>query len=210
MGVVFILLFFGLLAFMFSGDNRQILLDLFVKDIPKEEMQEHLSQFGWKGYITIGLLSMLQVLFTFVPAEPVQVLAGISFGLWKGILCCLAGVMLGNTLIFVLYKLYGNKLSEYFDKKLDIDLEQAAQSKRRALVVFILYFLPAIPYGLICFFAATLKMKYHRYITVTVLGSVPSIAIGVGLGHIAIASSWIISVVVLAVLMLPAKWLILL
>ncbi len=199
-GVVFVLLFVGLLAFTFSGDNRQILIDAFVKDIPKEELHDHLSQFGWKGYITIGILSMLQVIFTFVPAEPVQVLAGISFGLWKGVLCCTAGVFLGNTLIFVLYKLYGNKLTEYFDKKLEIDFEKASKSKRVALIILIMYFLPAIPYGLICFFSATLGMKYHRYMFITVLGSIPSIFIGVGLGHIAIASSWILAVCVFAVL----------
>ena len=53
---------------------------------------------------------------------------------------------------------------------------------------------------MICFFAATTNMSYRRYITVTMLGSLPSVCIGVGLGHIAIASNWIVTVCILAVL----------
>lgn len=201
-GIAFVLVLCGLLAFMLSGDNKQILIDIFVKDIPKEELQDHLSGFGWKGYITLGLLSVLQVVFTFVPAEPIQVVAGVSFGILKGVACCFAGVLIGNTVVYVLYRIYGDKLSEYFDKKLDIDLEQAASSKRVAFIVVIMGLLPAIPYGLICFFAATLKMKYPRYILITGVGALPSIVLDVALGHVAIASSWILSIVVLVVIII--------
>ena len=53
----------------------------------------------------------------------------------------------------------------------------------------------------IAFFAASLGMSYRRYITVTMLGSLPSVCIGVGLGHMAIMSDWIVSVCVFAVLL---------
>ena len=70
------------------------------------------------------------------------------------------------------------------------------------IVVFVLYFLPAIPYGMICFFAATMGLKYPRYITVTTLGSIPSIIIGVGLGHMAVVNSWVLSVCILGALII--------
>jgi 1-acyl-sn-glycerol-3-phosphate acyltransferase len=76
-----------------------------------------------------------------------------------------------------------------------------ATSKRVTLIIFILYFLPAIPYGMICFFAASFGLKYPRYITVTLLGAIPSICIGVGLGHVAIASSLALSITVCALLL---------
>ncbi len=198
--IVFSIVLVGLMVFMFSGDNFLILKDIFNKDLTQEELREHLSGFGYKGVITLGLLSMLQVVFTFLPAEPVQVMAGISYGFLNGSLICLGGVIIGNSVIYLLHKIYGDRLDSYFDRNIDIDFEKASGSKRIALVIFILYFLPAIPYGLICFFASSLKMKYPRYITVTVLGSIPSICIGVGLGHVAIASSWIISITVFLVL----------
>ena len=198
--VAFIVLLAGLLVFLFSGDNYIILQDMFRQDVTREELQESLSGLGYKGYITFGLLSMLQVVLTFLPAEPVQVMAGISFGLLKGVAICTAGVFVGNTIIFLLYKIYGDKLEEYFTKNAEFDFETARTSPAIALVVFILYFLPAIPYGLICFFTASMGNKYWKYILLTTIGAIPSILIGVGLGHIAIAFSWIVSIVVFVVL----------
>lgn len=199
-GLLLIALFIGLGVFLFSGDNAEIVKNLFRGNLTREKLRESLAGFGVRGYITIGFLSMLQVALTFLPAEPVQVMAGIGMGILKGGLVCLAGVFLGNTLIYILYKIYGDRLKEYFHKNAEFDFDAASRSKKVALVVLILYFLPAIPYGLICFFCASLNTRYPKYILLTTLGSIPSILIGVGLGHMAIAASWILSVCVFLVL----------
>lgn len=191
----------GLFVFMFSGDNYQILLSLLHDDLSAEQFVDTIRSFGIKGSITLSILSMLQVVLTFLPAEPVQVLSGISYGFWHGAAICLVGVFLGNNIIYLLYRVYGDKLTDYFKKNIDLDFEKVRSSKRVALIVFILYFLPAIPYGLICFFSASLKMKYPRYILLTTFGAIPSILIGVGLGDIAMSASWITSLIVFAVLL---------
>ncbi len=190
-----------LYLFLFTGDNKEILKTVFSNDLTNDEIQEHLSEFGIRGQITVSILAMLQVVIAVLPAEPIQVVAGLTFGFWIGTLACLVGVVVGNTVIYALYKVYGDKLRSYFNKNLDIDFDSASTTYKVSLVIFILYFLPAIPYGMICFLAATLGMKYPKFIVVTTLGALPSVCIGVGLGHIALESSWIVSVVVFAVLL---------
>lgn len=190
--VIFVLL----AVFLFSGDNLDLLKSIFAKKHTNEELQEKLSRFGIKGYITIGILSMLQVVLPFLPAEPVQVIAGVAFGFPIGLICCTAGVLVGNLFIFTMYKIYGNRIRQFFVKNIHFDFDKASSSKKITIIIFILYFLPAIPYGMICFFAASVGMKLPRYTIVTMLGAIPSICIGVGLGHIAIEASWIISILV--------------
>ncbi len=112
---------------------------------------------------------MLQVVIAVLPAEPIQVVAGLTFGFWIGTLACLVGVVVSNTVIYALYKVYGDKMRSYFNHKLDIDFDSSSTSYKVTLVIFILYFLPAIPYGMICFLAATLGMKYWRFIITTTL-----------------------------------------
>ena len=200
---VFAILFFSALLFLFfllSGDNLILLKELFAGDLSADELRDRLMDLGFGGYITIGVLSMLQVICTFIPAEPIQVLAGLAFGFPVGLLCCTCGVILGNTVIYALYSLFGNRLRNYFVKNLSFDFEKAANSARITAVIFLLYFLPAIPYGMICFFAAGLGMRYHRYIVVTLLGAIPSICIGVGLGNMTLTSSWVVSLCVFLVL----------
>jgi len=95
--MIIILSLLALLAL--SGGNMALIKSLFVKDLSNEEMKELLAGFGWRGYIVISALSMLQVVCTFLPAEPVQVLAGVTFPFPIGLLCCMVGVLIGNTLI---------------------------------------------------------------------------------------------------------------
>jgi len=198
-GVVIILALLILLAL--SGGNLELIKSLFINDLSNEKAKELLAGIGWRGYIAITMLSLLQVVCTFFPAEPVQVLAGVTFPFYLGLLCCMLGIFLGNTLIYMLQKTFGDQLRSFFIKKLNLDLEKIALSSKAVVIIFILYFLPAIPYGMICFFAASLGISYRRYITVTMLGSLPSVCIGVGLGHMAIMSDWVVSVCVFAALL---------
>ena len=200
--VLFAILFALLMFFLLSAENIAIIKSVFSDEVSSDEVHEVLSGLGIRGYATVAILAMLQVIFTVLPAEPVQVIAGLTFGLPVALLLCTIGVIVGNTIIYVLYHLFGDRLNKYFDKKLHFDFDKLASSKKTTLTIFILYFLPAIPYGMICFFAATLRMKYPRYIIVTTLGSIPSIFIGVALGHIAVSTSWILSVALFLVLVI--------
>lgn len=196
-----LIIIFGLLAvFVLSGDNMALLKSVFSGNLSDEQLKQTLQDFGWRGYVTIIILSIIQVVSSCLPAEPVQVLSGLTFGFPLGLLLCCIGIMFGNTTIYLLHKTFGDKLRGFFVKKLHLDFGKISKSNRCVLIILILYILPAIPYGMICFFAATTNMSYRRYIGVTMLGSLPSACIGVGLGYIAIESNWIISVCVFAVL----------
>ena len=177
-----------LMVFAFSGGNFALLKSLFVKNLTEEQLRDQLMNFGWRGYITAAALSTLQVVCAFLPAEPAQVLTGFTFGFPVGLLCCMAGVLLGNVIIYLMHRVCGNRLRRFFIKKLNLDLEKIASSSACVIIIFILYLLPAIPYGMICFFAATTGISFRRYLLVTGLGSIPTVCIGVGLGHITIAS----------------------
>ena len=200
LALVPILILTGVL--LFAGDNFNIIKGALSDKVPAEEAQEQLRQLGTRGHLAVSILSMLQVVLTFMPSEPVQVLSGLAFGIPIGLAACVFGVFLGNTLIFILYKVYGDKLRDYLGSKLDIDLSRAGASGRLALFIFILYLLPAIPYGMICFLAASMDMKFTRYTLITIIGTIPSELIGVALGHIAVSTSWILSVAVFIVLVI--------
>ena len=137
--IFFVFALAGLVILLFSGDNFKVLQILVKEDVTKEEVREALSSLGWKGYFTIGILSMFQVVFTFLPAEPVQVMAGVSFGLLNGALICLLGVFVGNTLLYILYKMFGQRLTKYFEHNLEFDFEIARKSSKISVIIFILY-----------------------------------------------------------------------
>ena len=100
MTAIFLAVFLSLLLWFFlSGENAMLLRSIFLEKQTGDELRESLLALGFRGYITITALSMLQVLVAFLPAEPVQVIAGLSFGFPLGLLCCAIGVFLGNLMI---------------------------------------------------------------------------------------------------------------
>lgn len=201
-GLACLVILVGLGYFLMSGGTLDIIAKFFSDGVSQNEIRSFVDALGIKGYATIAVLSMLQVIFTFVPAEPVQVIAGIGFGLWEGVLTCAIGMVIGNTILYFLYKIYGQKLTEFFEHDAEFDFASARTSNKISFIVFLLYFLPAIPYGFICLFTASLNIRYPKYILLTTLGCIPSIFIGVGLGEIAMATSLIVSVVIFVVLLI--------
>ncbi len=190
----------GLFWFMFSGDNRLIIKQLFSADLNQEEFVVLIRSFGLRGCITLSILSMMQVVIPFMPEEPVQVLAGMGYGIWQGIFICLIGIMLGSSLIYLAYKIFGKRSMESMHKNIDLDFDKLRTSKSVVLLILLLYILPAVPLGVICIFACSLNLKYPRYFILTTLGAIPSIFVGVALGHLATAMSWIFSVIVFAII----------
>ncbi len=192
----------GLIWFMISGDNRIIIKQLFSADLSQEEFVELIRSFDIRGVITLSLLSMIQVIIPFMPEEPVQVLAGMGYGIWQGILICLAGIILGNAIIYLACKIFGkSKVESVHNKSVDVDFEKIRNSKRVALIILILYVLPAVPLGLICIFACSLDLKYPRYFFLTTLGSIPSVFVGVALGHMT-TTNWMLSLCVFVVILI--------
>lgn len=192
------------LAITLSGSDFTMLRRIFSDEIRNAGLKEKLNELGLNGWILTGALSAMQVVFTYCPAEPVLVFAGFAYGFPTGLLLCMIGVLFGNTLVFMLYKTFRDRLEAVFIKKLKLDADKIARSDKATLILFVLYFLPAIPYGMICFLAAGMGMRYRRYITVTGLGALPSVCIGVALGHMANVSHWIVIVCVFAAFVFSA------
>ena len=83
LSVIPLLVLLGL--FLFTEQNIEILRRVFTHELTNDEIQLHLRALGIRGYITVALLSMLQIVIAVLPAEPVQVLAGLAFGFGRSI-----------------------------------------------------------------------------------------------------------------------------
>lgn len=203
MGKIYIVAIFLIVVtmigfFLFGGENFQLIKSLFSSNMTEEQLRQTTQQLGFSGYLTLTLLSMIQVMCPFLPSQPVQVLAGIAYGFPVGFACCLAGFFLGSTTIFLLFKRYGNGLRRFFMKDVDLDLDSLAHSGKISVIIGLLFLIPALPYAMICFFAASIGFSLRRYTIVNMLGVIPSILAGVALGNMTMTSDPITTILVFA------------
>lgn len=142
-----------------------------------EGAKELLRQKGWMGYLTVIFVEALQMVVVFIPAEFIQISSGLSYSFPLALLLCDLGVCLGATIIFVLVRAFRFENGAYLKSKEKIDRLSSASKKERSVVLFLyfLFFMPIIPFGAICYYGSSTKLRYWKYILTVSTGVIPSI-----------------------------------
>ena len=169
------------------------LLVFFLKDIffPFIKLEVHkdidgakelLKSKGWLGFVTVSLVEALQMVVIFIPAEFIQLSSGMSYPWWLAIILCDVGVMLGGSIIYFLVRLFkfdgdifnkGSKISKY---------EKQSKVNNAIILTYVLFIMPIIPFGAICYWLSNKKIPYWKYIIVIATGVIPSICTSIFMG----------------------------
>lgn len=169
------------------------LLVFFLKDIffPFIKLEVHkdidgakelLKSKGWLGFVTVSLVEALQMVVIFIPAEFIQLSSGMSYPWWLAIILCDVGVMLGGTIIYFLVRLFkfdgdifnkGSKISKY---------EKQSKVNNAIILTYVLFIMPIIPFGAICYWLSNKKIPYWKYLIVIATGVIPSICTSIFMG----------------------------
>ncbi len=177
--------------------------------------QELLRERGLLGFFTVTLVEALQMVVVFIPAEFIQISSGLSYPLYVSLLLCDLGVCMGATIIFVLVRSFGVQSSVF--QKSDERLARMSKSfpeKNVVLFMYLLFFMPIVPFGAICYYGAGRALGYRTYIRTVATGVIPSIIVYNLLGQAGEAfllrsiPLWalVLIVIVLAALLFAAIW----
>ena len=171
----------GLLFFLF----RNIIIE--VIKLTKANDNEGLKQFmrskGWLGYIAVVLVEALEMVVVFIPAEFIQIPAGLSFFFPIAILLCDLGVCLGASIIYFLVHVlkFDNEFIAKGQKRIK-NLATKRKNQNTQILMYFLFVTPIIPFGAICYWASSTKISYRRYILTCFTGVIPSIVTSIIMG----------------------------
>ena len=168
----------------------------------------YLQEFGLMGAFIIAILEMLQMIVIIIPAEFVQIAAGLAYPIYLAVPVCVFGICLGATAIFSIVRLFHLRL-DIMEKRVGKIQKLVTKINRPASISIIMYLLfvtPLIPFGAICYFAASSEISYRRYILVVATGVLPSVLSSYVLGNVmalTIGTKWfVLAVCVVIILML--------
>lgn len=170
---LFMRIFLGILAVAFC-----IVLSLVILQCVAEpaEMDAWMKRYPYIGRVVYVAMSMFQVVVALVPGEPVELAGGYVFGALEGTLLYLLGATAGSLLIFIMVRKYGNALVElFFEREKLENLRFLKNSKRRNILLSIIFILPGTPKDLLCYFAGLTDIKFKVWVWVCSLGRLPSI-----------------------------------
>ncbi|MGI5967055.1 MULTISPECIES: TVP38/TMEM64 family protein [Anaerotruncus] len=138
--------------------------------------REKLSSFGVFGILALFCIQVLQVISGIIPALPIQIAAGLTYGALGGLAICLFGIFCGSTLVFAAVKKYGQPLvDKVFPPQKQQKLSFLYDADRLGMIVFILYLIPAMPKDVFTYIAALTPLTLRRYLSLTLAARVPTI-----------------------------------
>ncbi len=139
--------------------------------------KELLVDKGVLGILSVVLVEALQEVVIFIPAEFIQISSGLSYPFYIALLLCDLGACLGATIIYVLVTTFRFSSEAYEKNERRIEKLAARVKKDRGtqLLLYLLFIMPLIPFGAICYYGSYSKMKYRRYIFTVATGVIPSI-----------------------------------
>ncbi len=179
------------------------------KNNDKDAMDQIIDSQSILGHLRIIGVEALQMIAVFFSAEFIQIGAGISFPAWKAIILCDLGVFVGASVIYVLVNFLKFDGSVFTKKEGRMQkLAQKNKGKGIQTLMYILFVMPVIPIGSICYFGASKKISYRRYILTCVTGVLPDILSGILLGKLFIWIStkniplWILIVSVVIIMII--------
>ena len=169
-----IILFFFLL--------KDIIIPFVKAEINKDfnEANRIIKENGWLGALSIVLVEAMQMVIVFVPAEFIQVSAGLSFPFIMALILCDLGVCLGASIIYVLVKFFRFTFSSYKKAEEKIHVIESESVKHRKhkniiILLLLLFIMPFIPFGAICYFGCARRLPYSKYLPTVAVGVIPSI-----------------------------------
>lgn len=158
---------------------------------------------GIMGRILFVGMVVLQVVVAFIPGEPIELAAGYAFGFWEGSLLTLAGFLIGSWLVFALVRRFGIKLVEVFFSKNKLEEIKFLQNPKKTKVISLLLMLiPGTPKDMLSYFAGLTKLTTFEWLTIVVLGRLPSLITSTITGAAAGEKNYLLSAISLGVTLL--------
>ena len=170
----------AVILLLFALFLKDILIPLLRLELRRDfdGAKELLASRGIQGVLTVIFVEALQMVIVFVPAEFIQISSGLSYPFPVALLLCDLGVCLGATIIFVLVRSFRFQSAAYMRRQQRIKrLSAAVHERNTVLMLYLLFFMPIIPFGAICYYGSSTKLPYPKYILTVASGVIPSIVV---------------------------------
>ena len=125
-----------------------------------------LKEAGFSGALMLIFAVVLQIVIAFLPGEPLEIMAGVLYGSWLGLLLCLIGALLGSIIIYILVKKLGLPFVAKFFKEEQISQLHFLKNEQKLFsILFFIFFLliPCMPAYILCIHINQLLENFSFY-----------------------------------------------
>ncbi len=150
-----------------------------------------LQQLGIAGPLALIAALGAVLVVPLIPASILQIGAGLAFGPWLGLLYATLADILGASVGFWLARRWGKSVLERYLSPANHDKLISLTHRMSWHLVVLLRLIPGPAYPLVSFAAGYSKLSYWRYISASLAGVFPALALLVLAGDLVESSPWL-------------------
>ena len=143
------------------------------------KFKDKVNELGIAGILLLFGLQVAQVFLIVLPGEPMEILAGMCYGWFGGLIFIITSVAIITALIFYLVRKAGKKFVYSFwneEKIKKIENNKIFQNPRKIeTIMVILFMIPGTPKDLLVYIAGLLPLKPIRFILISTFARFPSV-----------------------------------
>ena len=165
----------------------------------RAEFKTNISNMGFKGVLIVLLLQILQIIVAVIPGQPMEIVSGMLYGTWGGMILCLVGILIGTALVFYIVRKAGvNFIQLFFSPEKIDEMKNSKIFKNPAkfeLLLFIIFVIPMIPKDIFIYLGGLSPVRPKRFLAIATLARIPGLFITVFAGNSLSEGSFTIAVV---------------
>ena len=169
----------------------------------QETFKNKVNDSGFIGLLMLFGLQVAQVFLFILPGEPIEILAGMCYGGWGGLLFITISVCIITTGIFFLVRKLGRKfVYDFCDEKKVKKIENSKlfkNPKKVEWIMIILFMIPGTPKDLLVYIAGLLPIKPLRFILISTFARLPAVVSSTFAGNTLMKGDWQSSLVIYAI-----------
>lgn len=177
------------------------------KNIATEEgrmnFKQEIESLGYEGIMIIVGLMVVQIFLPILPGEPVEILAGMSYGPIGGLIVIFIGAFVSSFIIFFAVRKFGRNFIYSFISKEKIEKLESSKlfsnPKKIDTILFILFLIPGTPKDLFVYIAGLLPIKPIKFLMISTFARFPSIISSTIAGSNLVTGNWTAIVVTYAI-----------
>ncbi|MFR0823335.1 MAG: TVP38/TMEM64 family protein [Clostridia bacterium] len=166
----------------------------------QQTFQNIVKDSGILGFGILFLLEIAQIFFVVLPAEPLEVLAGMCYGSMGGCVFILTCVCITTAVIYGITRKYGKRLITFFFGKERVEkIENSKLYQNEKIVekiLIVLFFITGTPKDLLVYIGAILPIKPIRFIIISTFARIPSVISSTIAGEHLSVGNWEVSILV--------------
>ncbi|MBN1776754.1 MAG: TVP38/TMEM64 family protein [Clostridiales bacterium] len=166
----------------------------------RAQFKEWVTSLGVWGYLVMISIQIVQIVIAFIPGEAVEILAGVMYGGFGGLLVCMIGCVIASSGIFLLSKKFGSGFTQRFYTKENLAKYSYLRDARKLeLVVFVLFLLPGTPKDMLTYVVGTTPMRLLQFLLISTFARIPSIVSSTFIGSSLLHNNWPVTIMIFSV-----------